>query len=192
MAPYAVLESGPNNALTAISSGPSVVDLGPEFSEHYGYNGPTKAWVNSNLSPHFPYAGQIWTALWKNQSGMTVDGVLAIDPTGLSYLLAAAGPVTLDDGTKVSAKNVVDLTLRDAYARFDKDERSRDGFLTKVLTAAADAVLDQKASGPALLKGLSRAASERRLLLWSPDAETEQALGQRPLAGRLPDRSGRG
>ena len=64
----------------------------------------TSLYINSNVSPHFPYAAQIWIAMWKKFSGQRLDGAFAVDPTALSYLLAVTGPARLPDGTTVSAR----------------------------------------------------------------------------------------
>ena len=64
----------------------------------YGFTNPLTDFRNSNLSSHFPYAAQIWKSMWAQQSGMNVDGVIAIDPVALSYILGAVGSVTMPDG----------------------------------------------------------------------------------------------
>ena len=63
------------------------IDLGPEFAKQYGFTNPFTDFRNSNQSSHFPYAAQIWKSMWAQQSGMNVDGVIAIDPVALSYVL---------------------------------------------------------------------------------------------------------
>jgi len=73
------------------------IDLGGEYNEQYGFTNPTTDFHNSNLSSHFPYAAQIWKSMWTQQTGVDVDGVVAIDPVALSYILGAVGPVTLTD-----------------------------------------------------------------------------------------------
>jgi len=49
------------------------IDLGSEYTQQYGYTNPTTDWRNSNSSPHFPYAAQIWKFHVAQQSGMNVD-----------------------------------------------------------------------------------------------------------------------
>ncbi len=113
-----VTGSGANTALEAFAAGTPVADYGAEYDAHWGPFLPTVAFVNSNVSPHFPYAAQTWSKLWQEQTGQRVDGVLALDPVALSYLLRATGPVPLSNGTTATADNVVQLTLRDVYATF--------------------------------------------------------------------------
>ena len=85
----------PNTDLTGAVA---PVDLGPEYDQQYGFQNPFFDYRNSNISPHFPYAAQIWQGMWLEQTGMQVDGVIAIDPVALSYILGAVGPVTMPDG----------------------------------------------------------------------------------------------
>ena len=78
------------------------IDLGPEYAATFGFTNPTTDFRNSNLSSHFPYTAQIWKSMWAQQSGMTVDGVIAIDPVALSYILGAIGPIAMADGEVVT------------------------------------------------------------------------------------------
>ena len=86
------------------------IDLGPEYTEQYGFTNPTTDYRNSNLSSHFPYTAQIWKSLWAQQTGTNVDGVIAIDPVALSYVLDAVGPVKMPDDEVITKDNVVELT----------------------------------------------------------------------------------
>ena len=55
--------------------------------------------------------------MWAQQTGTSVDGVVAIDPVALSYVLGATGPVTMPDGEVVTKDNVVELTESTAYVK---------------------------------------------------------------------------
>ena len=105
----------------------AAVDLGPEFNETYGWANPLTDYRNSNLSPHFPFAAQIWKSMWEQQSGVPVDGVMTVDPVALSYLLGVLGPVTLRDGEVINQENVVELTQSTAYSRFAPVDRAPEG-----------------------------------------------------------------
>src|SRR5664280_3816392 len=90
--------------------------LPAEFVDRYAGWGATELWQQVNVSPHFPYAAQIWTAMWRARTGEQLDGVIAIDPFTLGYLLDATGPVRLDDGTALTGANAADFILKDEYA----------------------------------------------------------------------------
>lgn len=179
-----IVRSGPRSELDSPRT--PVVDLGVQFTDHYGDNGAAGWWINSNLSPHFPYAAQIWTALWKRQYGEQLDGTLVLDPIALSYLLKATGPVPLPDGSQVSAANVVDLTLRDVYTLSD-DNLVVDTYLQQISTGVADAVTTREVNGRALVEAFAQSVDQRRLLLWSADPQVQQRLADAPISGRLPE-----
>jgi hypothetical protein len=183
-----VVDNGSNRDLDRFhGGGPPVVDLTPEFAEHYGHNAPASAWVNSNLSPHFPYAASIWRGFWQRQTGQQVDGLLTLDPVALSYVLAATGEVRLDDGEIVTDENIVELTLRDAYVDFADDTQSvRRQYLQQVSTRIGERLTTTRPDVDELLPALSRAISERRLLLWTGDPTIDGPLAERTVSGRLP------
>ena len=108
------------------------IDLGPEYNAQYGFQNPTTDFRNSNVSPHFPYTAQIWKSLWGQQSGINVDGVIAIDPVALSYILGAVGSLTMPDGETVTKDNVVELTESTLYSRFPTDQTARKQYLQDV------------------------------------------------------------
>src|SRR6266567_681103 len=97
----------------------TTLDFGADYDAHYGKHDSTVDYLDSNVSPHFPYAAQVWASMWQRKTGQKIDGAIAIDPTALSYLLAVTGPATLPDGSQITADNVVALTQQDAYARFE-------------------------------------------------------------------------
>lgn len=111
------------------------IDLGGEYNEQYGFTNPTTDFHNSNLSSHFPYAAQIWKSMWTQQTGVDVDGVVAIDPVALSYILGAVGPVTLTDGEKINSSKVVGLAESTAYQRFPTISRRGNAICRGVANA---------------------------------------------------------
>lgn len=177
---------------TTMADAHATVDLGDEYNAAHGHNEPTTTWVNANLSPHLPYAARIWSDAWRNHSGRSVDGVIVLDPSAMSGLLAASGPAHLDDGTVVSAGNVVDLTERTSYARFTQTDK-RKAFFIDVARATAAQLLTAADDGtrlPALLKALHAELRDGRIAVWSADPTEQRRLEQRNFAGTLPDAPG--
>lgn len=164
------------------------VNFGADYNQLYGPADTTTLYANSNISPNFPYAAQIWIAMWKRYSGEQVDGAIALDPTLLSYLLQVTGPAQLPDGTRVGADNVVALTQSSVYARFPREDQQeqRKLYLLEVAKAVSTHVLDSRAGNVALVKAAGRGAGERRLLVYSTDATVEDWLTQTSLSGAIP------
>lgn len=171
---------------TDLENAVAPVELGIEFDEQYGYAQPFTDFRNSNLSPHFPYAAQIWKAMWAEQTGLEVDGVIAIDPVALSYILGAVGPVTMADGEVVSKENVVQLTESTAYFRFPTDQVARKQYLQDIANAVVAKMTGKIESPRKLLDALGRAVGERRIAVWSASASEQELLEQTPLAHTLP------
>jgi Protein of unknown function (DUF4012) len=161
------------------------LDFGNEFKDAYGAARPTSAYLNSNSSPDFPYAGRIWAAMWRKVSGQQVDGVLAVDPTVLAYFLQAVGPAQLPHGQVISAQNVVSLTEKDQYAIFANND-ARKKFVVAVLKAAATKLTSGSGSAYNILQAASRSATEQRLLAWDRDPKIERALVEGGYSGQIP------
>ncbi|MDN4520339.1 DUF4012 domain-containing protein [Mycolicibacterium austroafricanum] len=172
---------------TELAGAVADVDLGSEFNQQYGFTNPKTDFRNSNLSPHFPYAAQIWKSMWAQRSGLDVDGVVAIDPVALSYVLGAVGPVTMPDGEVITKDNVVELTESTAYIRFPEDQVARKNYLQDIAGEVVKKVTGKVESPRALLDALGKAVGERRIAVWSSSRADQQLLEQTPLAHVVPD-----
>jgi hypothetical protein len=175
---------GPDTKLTKVYR---PLDLGPEYAAQYGFTDPTIDIRNSNQSPHFPYAAQIWQSMWEQQSGTKVDGAIAIDPVALSYVLGAVGPVTMPDGETITKDNVVELTESLAYSRFANDNDARKQYLQDIAGQIVKKVSAQVQSPRLLLEALGKAVSEGRIAVWSSSPTEQQVLEQTALAHVVPE-----
>lgn len=179
-----VEQLGPNSELDKNFAS---IDLGPEFAQEYSFADVTTDYRNSNLSAHFPYTAQIWKSLWVQQTGNNVDGVMAIDPVALGYILGAVGPVTMPDGEPITKDNVVELTESTAYKRFPDDQMARKNYLQTLASEVVKKVTGPIESPRALLDALGKAVSEGRISVWSAAPGEQQALERTPLAHVIPD-----
>jgi hypothetical protein len=177
-------------ANTELKGSSAAIDLGPEFAQEYGFTNPFRDFRNSNLSSHFPYAAQIWKSMWAEQSGMNVDGVMAIDPVALSYVLGAVGPITMPDGEVVTKDNVVELTESTAYRRFPTDQMARKNYLQDIANEVVKKVTGHIEKPRELLDALGKAVSERRIAVWSSSPADQKLLEETPLAHVIPNDPG--
>lgn len=168
---------------------PSGLDFGKAFDQQYKGNLAYQEYLNSNLSPNFPYAAQIWCAMWRNVSGESLDGALTVDPGALSYLLGASGAATAPDGTKVTKDNVVALLQKDVYAKFPQAEENdtRKQYILGVAEAVEKKVLAGTKNGRALLEALARGVSERRIVAYSTDPTAQKVLAGASIGGTVAD-----
>lgn len=149
-----------------------------------------------NLTPDFPTAATTAQAMWEKKTGQRVDGVISMDPIALGYVLDATGPVRLSGPemlavagtglpTELNGKNVVPTLLSDVYAKIPLP-KYQDAYFAGV----AKEVFGTLSSGgtgnaKALIDGISRGASEGRILLWSATEQEQSILAQYPLSGSI-------
>ena len=167
---------------------PTGLDFGAEFDAAWAATDSTQLYVNSNVSPNFPYAAQVWAAMWQKVSGEHVDGALAMDPQVLANLLAAIGPIPASNGGALTAANVVPLTEQQEYSIFS-DNAVRKQFLVDVLKAVSTKVIDGAAPANTLVHALSQSASQHRLFVWVRDPTAEQVIEQTNYSGVMPTKA---
>ena len=178
---FSVVRTGSNAVLYSLKDVP--VKVPAEFTKLYGKN--PAILQNSNLSPHFPYGAEIWMGLWKKQFGEQLDGVIAVDPSSLSYVLKATGPITLANGSVITSENVVAETLQKAYKRYEKDNNARKQYLVDIMNAAASKITSGQYSKIEMAKAIKRGLIENRILLYSRDQVAQKELSSVRLGGFL-------
>ena len=164
---------------------PTGLDFGEDYEAAYGSTQATQLIVDSNVSPHFPYAARIWAAMWEKVSGEKIDGAMAVDPTALSYFLNVTGPVRLPSGMVVGAQNIVSLTEKDEYTMFT-DNFARKDFLVSILKAASTKLTSGVGSAGALAKTITTASKENRLQVWSASPAIESVIERTSYSGAIP------
>lgn len=165
----------------------SVVDLtGPEqalFGTDLG-----RHLLNVTSTPDFPRAAELASAIWREQGGSDVDGVLAVDPVALAGMLAATGPVVVATSTGES----VTLTADDAAAyllngvyREHPEPSVQDALFGAAAHGVFDALVSGQADPAAAVDALAGAAREGRLLVWSAHPDEQSLLTGTVLSGEL-------
>ena len=178
-----VIKTGSNASLYGISLTEIPVDVPAEFLKLYGKN--PAILQNSNLSPHFPYGAEIWLGLWKKKFGEDLDGVIAVDPTALSYILRATGPVTLKSGERITSENVVEETLKTAYKRYEKDNDARKQYLVDIMNATAAKLTAGQYSKIKIAQALRDGIAANRILVYSSNKDAQEALSTVRLGGAM-------
>jgi hypothetical protein len=178
-----VLRTGSNASLYGISLTEIPITMPAEFLKLYGKN--PAILQNSNLSPHFPYGAQIWMGLWKKKYGEQLDGVIAVDPIALSYVLRATGEVRLKSGEKITSENVVEETLKNAYKRYEKDNDARKQYLVDIMNATAAKLTKGEYSKIEMAKALRDGIKANRILIYSTNKDAQERLAAVKLGGEL-------
>ena len=176
-----VIETGSNEPLYGSSLQKIPINVPDEYKRLYGEN--PAILQNSNLSPHFPYGAEIWLALWKKELGQTLDGVIAIDPTALSYILRSTGPITLNSGEKITSENLVADTLKNAYERYEKDNKARKQYLVDIMNATVKHLNSSDYSKLKMAQAIRDGIVANRILFYSTDKSAQKKLSQTRLGG---------
>ena len=174
--------------------GPRALTDPTSYPERFLRYEPATHWQDVSGVADFPTAARAAADLWSQQQGVAVDSVLALDPAALAALLALTGPVAVEGRAEpLDADTAEAYLLRDQYLEHpelaDRPER------IDVLAQVADAVMRRATSGalpsPARLgEVLAPAATEGRLLAWSPDPAAQAMFERLGVDGGFPDRAG--
>ena len=163
----------------------AVLPLGDEITAIYGER-PGRWIQNVTQLPDFAISGALAREMWARQhGGQQVDGVIALDPVALSYLLEATGPITLPTGDVLAPDNAVQLLLNDVYSRYTRPA-DQDAFFAMAAAAVFEKLSGGDVDPAALVGALTRAGDEDRLLLWSTHENEQSVLEGTTLAGGLP------
>jgi UDP-N-acetylmuramyl pentapeptide phosphotransferase/UDP-N-acetylglucosamine-1-phosphate transferase len=173
------------NAATRATGTPTI-DAPADYLRRYSTFKPESTLQNVNMSPDFPSVGQVLMSQTEQAGLGKVDGVMAVDPEGLAALLELSGPVTVDGwDTPIDAANVVDVTLRDAYARFAETPERAD-FLGDVAQAAVAQATSGTLGKPAqIAKILGGAAHAGHLTLAFARPEEQRLAEQLDVAQKV-------
>ncbi|WP_434970785.1 DUF4012 domain-containing protein [Microbacterium sp. bgisy207] len=140
---------------------------------------------NVTQIPDYTIDGPLAREMWLRETGVSVDGVLSLDPVSLSYLLEATGPITLPTGEQLTSENAVPLLLNEVYARYP-DPREQDAFFAATAAVVFQTIADGAADPAALVDALVRSGTERRLFFWSANPDEQAMLDGTTLQGTLP------
>jgi hypothetical protein len=136
------------------------------------------------FTPDFPRSGEIARAIWQQEVGDRVDGVLSIDPGALAHVLGATGPVSLPGGQQLTAENAVRMLLNTVYLEIE-DPQAQDAFFAATAGTVFDAVVSGRGDSAAAVDALAQGAREGRLMMWSAHEDEQALLAGTVLSGEL-------
>lgn len=137
------------------------------------------------LTADFPVNAAIARDFWaRTPEGGPVDGVVGVDVDALRALLRVVGPVEVR-GVRYTADTVRGELLRDQYRRFDGDKQERRDQLGEVARAVFTRIEGGQWKLDALATAMVDIVQGRHLVVWSADADTQQAWADAGADGRL-------
>jgi hypothetical protein len=163
------------------------VPVPQELVDTYRKRNLGREWRITAVSPHFPTTASIYADMAARSPLGPVDGVIFIDVVTLAQLLAATGPVTIDD-TEYTTFTVGRQLLYDNYLEFDdlEDRFARYDAQSGVAVALFDEISSGRADLFALAGALQNAGEARHVMAWSRDAALESVWTELGVDGTLP------
>ncbi len=137
-----------------------------------------------NFTPDFPRSAALVKAMWEAHGNPQVDGVLSVDPVALSYVLNGTGPVRLADGTSLTAGTAVRRLLSSVYLHI-ADPQQQNAYFASVARHVFSAFSAGQGDPRDVLRELTRATDERRILLWSTHPREQHVIAPTELSGAL-------
>src|SRR4051812_40531917 len=145
-------------------------------------------WAGLNLSPNFPWTGQLVSAGWNSKNKSKVDYVAALDQYAVAALLAGTGPVQIGKDT-VSSQNAVGYLSRGVYQRYP-DYRDVDRATQTLVSETFKRIEGGRLELEDLVKAIPDQATQRRMLVWAADPNEELTLQGLSVGGALPSNPG--
>lgn len=146
--------------------------------------------LDATFTPDFPRVAELVAAHWRQRFDQEVDGVFAVDPVTLSYVLGATGGVnvgTAENPQVFTAENTVQTLLNTVYLNI-QDPVAQDAFFELV----AEKIFERftqgggESSSAGLLAAVAQGISEHRVLGHSFHEDEQAALAGRTIVGELP------
>lgn len=137
------------------------------------------------MTPDYPRAAQLASDMQKAIVGDDIDGVFAVDPVFLQYMLGVVGGTQLPDGTVVDASNAAKVLLHDIYWNYPVEEQ--DAIFAAVAGSAFNKIVDELGSSDItkIAAAIEKGASEGRILMYSRNDDEEKAAKALGISGAL-------
>jgi hypothetical protein len=154
------------------------------FQQAYGSQYSTRQWQQANLSPSFPEVARVFSHMYEQATGESIDGVVSMDPIVLRALMVGTGPVDVPGGKTVGEDQIVDLLLKDIYLNFDTEEE-QNAFLGALVSSFWNKVEAGDFDANAFAAGVGTSVHTHHLKMYTADKDAEAALVELGAAGSL-------
>lgn len=135
--------------------------------------------------PDFPRAAELLAGIVGKRWKQEYDGVVAVDPVAMGYVLRGIGTVDVGDGVTIDSTNAVSTLLNGVYLRYPQDQLKQDEVFENAARRIFDAVTGGQGNSVAVVRALVQGVSERRIMVWSRDDSEQQRIESGGLANAL-------
>ncbi len=141
--------------------------------------------------PDFPRVADLSAKVVGSYFETKFDGVVAIDPIALGYVLGAVGQLDIGDGMTINQSNTAQTLLNGIYLRYpnlpDQAEAQDDAF-ERAARRSFDALTGGRGDSVEALRALVKGVQQQRILLWSAHKSEQARIESTGISGSMTDR----
>jgi hypothetical protein len=152
-----------------------------------GYN-PTQVWQSVNASANFPLSGRLMQAMYAEDTGTKLNGVIALDVPALVSLLSLSGPVEVPSiSGLITATNVGETLLHEQYEQYPNlsEQGERHDNISGVAQAVVDKMKSEHIDLGALVSALASDIAGRHLLMWDATPAYQSIIASLGASGSI-------
>jgi hypothetical protein len=140
------------------------------------------------IVPDFPRAAFLASRIAGAHWDTTFDGVVAIDPVALGYVLGAVGQVDIGNEATINQATAVPTLLNGIYLRYPDDPEAQDDAFELAARRSFDALTGGRGDSVRAIRALVQGVQERRIFLWSRHDAEQARIQSTGIAGAMTDR----
>jgi hypothetical protein len=135
--------------------------------------------------PDFPRVARLAASIVGEQWDQKFDGVVAVDPVVMSYVLGGVGAVNVGDGLTINQQNAVATLLNGVYLKYPIDTDRQDDVFELAARRIFNALVGGRGNSVRTIRALVQGAQEHRVFLWSRDAAEQRRIADTGIAGAM-------
>jgi len=153
------------------------------YAERYG---DEVDFANVNRSPSFPLVAKTILQMYRNATGIELDGVWSFDPLAFEDVTTATGPLRGPGfNVDLGPENAADVLLRDSYLHFGQETEAQTQFLIGIIQDLYAKLGSGQVDTPALFDALADAAQGSHFKVYSKTGDEQETLRDLGLDGDL-------
>jgi hypothetical protein len=142
---------------------------------------------DTTIVPDFPRAAQLAAVIGKERWDERFDGVAAVDPVALGYVLGAVGTVNIGGGLTINQTNAAATLLNGIYIKYAGNNDAQDAAFENAARRTFNALTSGRGNSVLAIQALVRGVQERRIMLWSKHPAEQKRIRSGGIAGSFTD-----
>jgi len=191
---FAVLEA--KNGKLSMGRQGSIEDILPLHDEVSNttaeVNGGFGSRVGSDIRdtmivPDYPRAAQLASVIGHERWDESFDGVIAVDPVALGYVLSAVGSVEIGGGLTVNQYTAASTLLNGIYLRYPGNNEAQNNAFEDAARNTFNALTSGRGNSVLAIQALVRGVQERRIFVWSKRPSEQKRILSGGISGTFTD-----